>query len=62
MNATGPRHQPSMRPVPAPTHTFWPAGRRPDPASVKPARPDDRPAGTVDGDHDADEPGYGHGV
>jgi hypothetical protein len=56
MNATRPEPpQPRVRP----THTFWPAGRRPEPASAKPTtsgteKKDDEPV--------SDEPGYGHGV
>jgi hypothetical protein len=55
MNATRPEPPPRV----TPTHTFWPAGRRPEPASAKPTtsgndKKDDEPVG--------DEPGYGHGV
>jgi len=41
-----------------PTHTFWPAGRRPEPASAKPTASADK----KDEEPAADEPGYGHGV
>ena len=46
-----------------PTHTFWPAGRRPaalDPASASasPASPTEK----KDEERPAEEPGYGHGV
>jgi hypothetical protein len=55
MNAARQEPQPRVKP----THTFWPAGRRPEPASAKPPstandKKDDDPPG--------DEPGYGHGV
>jgi hypothetical protein len=55
MNATRPEPPARVRP----THTFWPAGRVPEPASAKPTtsandKKDDEPV--------SDEPGYGHGV
>ena len=53
----GARPQPFPRR--APTHTFWPASRRPDPPPApKPARPDEQ----KDDEQAGDEPGYGHGV
>jgi hypothetical protein len=42
-----------------PTHTFWPAGRRPDPpALTKPVRVEE----PKDDERAPEEPGYGHGV
>jgi hypothetical protein len=49
------RQQPTT-PV-KPTYTFWPAGRRPQPAAAKPA-----PAERKDEEPVSEEPGYGHGV
>jgi len=57
MSAT--RTEPYQRPKP--THTWWPASRRPEPPVAKPPRE----TTTRDEDHPSpghDEPGYGHGV
>jgi hypothetical protein len=54
MNAARPEPQPRV----TPTHTVWPAGRRPEPASAKPTGAPEK----KDDDHTAEEPGYGHGV
>ena len=58
-------HQTAQRPEPfqrpKPTHTFWPASRRPEPPAAK--APQDNTK--RDEDHTSsghDEPGYGHGV
>jgi hypothetical protein len=53
------RQQPFTRPQP--THTFWPAGRRPEAPAAKPPQAETK----RDEDHagpEHDEPGYGHGV
>jgi len=53
------RQQPFTRPQP--THTFWPAGRRPEAPATKPPQAETK----RDEDHagpEHDEPGYGHGV
>ena len=47
---------------PKPTHTFWPATRRPEP---RPATKSQRSDETKDEEREPagiDEPGYGHGV
>jgi hypothetical protein len=53
------RTEPFKRPKP--THTFWPASRRPEPPAAK------APQDTTNRDDEhtgasPDEPGYGHGV
>jgi hypothetical protein len=53
------RTEPFKRPKP--THTFWPASRRPEP----PAKAPQDTTTKRDEDHASpghDEPGYGHGV
>ena len=58
MNAA--RQDPYQRPQP--THTHWPATRRPEP---RPATKSQRSDETKDEEHapaGIDEPGYGHGV
>ena len=58
MNAARP--DPYQRPKP--THTFWPATRRPEPRpATKPPRPDE-PKDEEHAPANIDEPGYGHGV
>jgi hypothetical protein len=55
MNAV--RQEPHTRVKP--THTFWPAGRRPEPASAKPTAPATE---KKEDEHADEEPGYGFGV
>ena len=53
------RTEPFQRPKP--THTFWPASRRPEPPAAKVPQDNTK----RDDDHTSsghDEPGYGHGV
>jgi hypothetical protein len=55
MNAA--RSEPNTSPKP--THTFWPTGRRPGPASAKPTEPATE---KKEDEHATEEPGYGFGV
>jgi hypothetical protein len=55
MNAAREEPPPRLKP----THTVWPAGRRPEPAS---ARPTTTGSEKKDEEPPSDEPGYGHGV
>jgi hypothetical protein len=67
MNAARPERAMPLKP----THTLWPAGRRldpaPSPAALSAAGTSvpglvDPKADNRDDEHQAEEPGYGHGV